>query len=112
MNHSDVLLIGVFDPDGREEAFVYSVDAPRNLWIGALCADGSRMGIEFMQYILNEMIEADLFNPGQTFDLANQNGMRMRATIGEFVPARDVSAFQAQTSHVLPVSVEVFDADG
>ena len=53
MDHNEVLLIGVFDPDGVDEGFVYTVDAPTNLWVQALTDQGSRMGAHFMAAGLN-----------------------------------------------------------
>lgn len=96
MNPQEVLLIGVFDPDGREEGFVYTVDAPTNLWVGALCDDGSRMAHEFMGYVLNSLIDEDCFNEGDFVTLANQNGTGLIATVGEEVPVDEVQALQAR----------------
>ena len=107
MNHADVQLIGVFDPDGIDEGFCYSVDAPRNLWIGALTAEGTRMGHQFMSYILNTLIEDDCFNPGQWAEVIDQAGACLRATVMKPVPAHDVKAYAAETRLVLPVSVKV-----
>ena len=65
MDHLKVQLIGVL-PDENTEGFCYTVDAPTNLWVGALCDDGSRMGNHFMAFILNELIEADCFSEGDS----------------------------------------------
>lgn len=95
MNHLDVQIIGVL-PDKDSEAFCYTVDAPTNLWIGALCEDGSRMGNNFMAFVLNELIEADCFNKGDTVEVSNQDGVLLTATVGQLVPARQVEAFAAK----------------
>lgn len=107
MNHQDVALIGVFDPDGNEEGFCYTVDAPTNLWIEALCSDGSRMGHEFMAFILNELIEADGFGEGAEIEVADQDGVTLIATVGEEVPNRSVKAFLANSATVRRVYVTV-----
>jgi hypothetical protein len=107
MNHNEVVLIGVFDPEGKQEAWVYSVDAPINLWVGALCDDGSRMGADFMAHVLNELLEADAFYEGDTVEIKNQSGVSLTATVGPEVPARSVEAFQALTDTVRKVTVHV-----
>lgn len=96
MNHLQVRLIGVFDPEGKDESFTYTVDAPVNLWIGALCEDGSRMGSQFMAFVLNELIEADCFSEGDVVEVHNQDGTTLTATVGRRVPARQVEAFAAR----------------
>ena len=107
MNSRDVQLIGVFDPDGKDEGFVYSINAPTNLWVGAICDDGSRMGAQFMAHVLNGLIEADSWGEGDSYEIANQNGVKLTATVGEEVPARSVDAFQAQSATVRKVTVSV-----
>lgn len=107
MNHDDVLLVGVFDPDGNDEGFCYSTNAPTNLWVGALCSDGSRMSHEFMAYVLNELIDADCFGAGDFADLRNQDGKGLIATVGAKVPKRSVQAFAAVGPTVRVVTVEV-----
>ena len=107
MNFKDVQLIGVIDPDGKEEAFVYTLNAPTNLWIGAICSDGTRMGAQFMAHVLNGLIEADSFAEGDTYVIANQNGTKLTATVGEEVPADAVDAFQANSDTVRTVTVSV-----
>ena len=92
MNHLDVQIIGVFDPDGKDEAFCYTVDAPINLWVSALVDDGSRMGSHFMAFILNELIEADCFGEGDAVLVSNQDGAVLTATVGRMVPAVTVQA--------------------
>jgi hypothetical protein len=109
MNHNDVQLIGVFDPDGKDEGFVYSVNAPVNLWMEALCTDGSRMGHEFMACFLNLFIDDDKFSPGDAVEIRNQAGVLLRAVAWDPVPKEDLQAYQALTPTVLPVTVEVFD---
>lgn len=107
MNHLDVLVFGIFDPEGKAESFCYTHNAPTNLWIGALCDDGSRMHVEFMTYILNGLLEDDAFNEGDTFVVRNQNGVELTATVGAAVAARSVDAFQALSDTVRTVSVHV-----
>jgi hypothetical protein len=107
MNHNDVLVFGIFDPEGKQEAFCYTHNAPTNLWIGALCDDGSRMHVDFMTYILNGLLEDDSFNEGDTFAVQNQDGVALTATVGAEVAARSVDAFQALTDTVRKVSVHV-----
>lgn len=107
MNHDDVLLVGVGDPDGKEESFCYTVDAPTNLWIGALTEQGSRMAIGFMAGLLNQLIEGDCWLEGMSYVEVDQGGVLLTATVGELVPARSVSAFLCQTNMVRRVSVTV-----
>lgn len=107
MDHRDVELVGVFDPEGVEESFVYTVDAPTNLWIGALCDDGSRMGTEFMAHLLNSLIDNDMFNEGNAATVVDQSGITMIVTVGPHVPALDVEAYFAETLHVRVVTVTV-----
>jgi len=109
MNPQEVQLIGVFDPDGKDEAFVYSVNAPVNLWIEALCTDGSRMSHVFMASFLNLFIDDDKFSPGDAVEIRNQKGVLLRAVAWDPVLKEDLGAYQALTDHVLPVTVEVFD---
>ena len=107
MDHNDVLVFGIFDPDGKQESFCYTHNAPTNLWIGALCEDGSRMHVNFMTHILNELLEADAFEEGDFFTLQNQDGVKLTAIVGASVPARSVDAFQSLTDTVRKVSVHV-----
>lgn len=108
MNFKDVQLIGVIGTaEQPQEAFVYTLNAPTNLWIGAICTDGSRMGAQFMAHILNGLIEADSFAEGDTFVIANQIGANLTATVGEEVPADAVDAFQAHSDTVRVVTVDV-----
>jgi hypothetical protein len=107
MDHSDVTLVGVFDPEGKHESFTYTVDAPTNLWIGALCSDGSRMSTEFQAHFLNELLEADAFNEGDFVITRNQNGVCLVAIVGDEVRAREVEAFLAHTDTVKRVTVNV-----
>jgi|KBSMisStaDraftv2_1062788.scaffolds.fasta_scaffold119639_4 hypothetical protein len=107
MDHHEVLVFGIFDPDGKQESFCYTHNAPTNLWIGALCDDGSRMHVDFMTYILNGLMEDDAFNEGDTFVVRNQDGVSLTATVGAEVAARSVDAFQALTDTVRKVSVHV-----
>ena len=110
MNHSDVLLVGVIDPAGKEESFVYSLDAPTNLWIGALCDDGTRMSPPFMAHILNGLIEDDSFEEGDMFMVSDQNGTTLIATVGAYVSASSVHAFQSLTHEVRKVTVSAREA--
>lgn len=107
MNHSEVLLIGVFDPDGKQESFTYTVDAPTNLWIGAICADGSRMDVRFCAHFLNELLDADCFKEGDFVQMRNQDGVKLTAIVGPAVPASSVQAFQALTDTVRKVTIHV-----
>jgi hypothetical protein len=107
MDHNDVLVFGIFDPDGKQEAFCYTHNAPTNLWIGALCDDGSRMAVEFMTYLINGLLEDDCFEEGDFFMVRNQDGVPLTATVGAEVAARSVDAFQALTDTVRKVSVHV-----
>jgi hypothetical protein len=111
MNHNDVFLIGVIsaqDDDGTiHEAFCYTTNAPTNLWVGAICNDGSRMDVRFLGYFLNQLIEADAFNEGDFVMDRNQDGVKLTAIVGSEVPARSVDAFQAQTDTVRKVSIHV-----
>jgi len=107
MNFMDVLVFGIFDPEGKQEAFCYTHNAPTNLWIGALCDDGSRMGVEFMNYIINCLLEDDLFNEGDFYMVQNQDGVKLTAIVGPAVPARSVDAFQSLTDTVRTVTVHV-----
>jgi hypothetical protein len=107
MDCAKVLLIGVFDPDGQTEGFTYTVNAPTNLWIGAVCDDGSRMSHEFMAYFLNSLLEADAFDEGDFVITRNQDRVQLTAIVGPLVAARSVDAFQAQTDEVRKVSVHV-----
>lgn len=110
MDHHAVDLIGVFDPDGRDESFCYSVNAPTNLWIGALCEDGLRMSPQFMAYILNELIEQDGFNEGDVVLVDNQDGALLQATVGGMVPARRFQAYMARSLTVRTVAVRTIRA--
>lgn len=105
MNHNDVQLVGVFDPNGGDEAFIYSINAPVNLWVGALCEDGSRMSMNFMGHIMNGLIDGDLFNFDDTYRVENQVGIGLVATVGEFVAKSDLQAFMAESDVVRRVSV-------
>lgn len=107
MDHMEVTVFGIFDPEGKQEAFCYTYDAPTNLWIGALCDDGSRMHVEFMTYIINCLLEDDLFEEGDFFLVQNQDGVKLTAIVGPSVPARSVQAFQALTDTVRKVTVHV-----
>ena len=107
MDHNEVLVFGIFDPEGQQESFCYTHNAPTNLWIGALCDDGSRMAVQFMTYILNELMEGDLFDEGDFFMVQNQDGVKLTAIVGAAVPARSVDAFQSLTDTVRKVTVHV-----
>lgn len=107
MDHNDVLIIGVFDPEGKQEAFCYTVNAPTNLWVGALCEDGSRMGVDFMTYLLNGLLESDGFDEGDFFQVQDQSEVMLTAIVGKEVPVSIVQAFQATTDTVRKVSVNV-----
>lgn len=107
MNWRDVQLVGVFDPEGVDETFVYTVNAPVNLWIGALCSDGSRMGPQFMGGILNALLEADSFNEGDTYEVRSQSGALLTATVGHWVPSRTVEANAANSDVVRVITVAV-----
>lgn len=107
MNHNDVTVFGIFDPDGKQESFCYTHNAPTNLWIGAVCDDGSRMHVQFMTYILNGLLEDDSFEEGDTFLVENQDGVKLTATVGPEVSARSVEAFQSLTDTVRKVTVHV-----
>lgn len=107
MDHNEVLVFGIFDPDGKQESFCYTHNAPTNLWIGALCSDGSRMGVHFMTHFLNELMDADAFAEGDFVQMRNQDGVVLTAIVGEEVPARSVDAFQAMTDTVRRVSVHI-----
>jgi hypothetical protein len=109
MNYEDVQLIGVFDDKGEVESFVYSVDlpAPANLWVGALCSDGSRMHPMFMGFVLNALIAEDAWNEGDTTIVVDQSDVAMRCRVGDLVPKRSVEAFASQTDEVRVVTVDV-----
>ena len=107
MDCAQVLLIGVFDPDGKNESFTYTVNAPTNLWIGAICEDGSRMSVEFQAFFLNRLLEDDCFNEGDFVMTQNQDRTKLTAIVGPLVAARSVEAFQAQSDEVRKVSVHV-----
>lgn len=108
MNHNDVQLIGVFGTkDQPMEGFVYSRNAPTNLWVGALCTDGSRMGHEFMAFVVNELIDNDRFAEGDRVEMDNQDGTHLVATVGAEVPKDDVEAYGAMSPTVRVVSVAV-----
>jgi hypothetical protein len=107
VNHTEVLVFGIFDPDGKQESFCYTHNAPTNLWIGALCDDGSRMHVNFMTHLINELLEADGFNEGDFVQVRNQDGTVLTAIVGAAVPARSVDAFQALTDTVRKVTVHV-----
>ena len=107
MDHTEVLVFGIFDPDGQQESFCYTHNAPTNLWIGALCDDGSRMHVNFMTHFLNELMEADAFDEGDFVQMRNQDGIVLTAIVGPSVPARSVDAFQSLTDTVRTVSVHV-----
>lgn len=111
MNPNDVVLIGVIpsrDPDGIvHESFVYSIDAPTNLWCGALCDDGSRMGPEFMAYGINTLISQDKFDIGDEVTVENQVGVKLVFRIAETVSKDSVEAFLAETPTVNKIEVHV-----
>lgn len=109
MNHDEVQLIGVFDPQGRDEGFTYTVNLPtgHNLWIGALCDDGSRMGQFYMAWILNNLIDLDRWNEGDAFQSVTEKEVTLVATVGELVDRNEVQAFQALTDKVRRVTVAV-----
>ena len=112
MNHKDVVLIGVMsavDDEEIKEAFCYTTNAPVNLWVGALCEDGSRMSVQFLAYFLNQLLEADAFYEGDSVQERNQNGVLLTAIVGPEVPARSVDAFQARTDTVRKVCIHVGD---
>ena len=91
MDHTQVQLIGVFsaegDPDPKE-GFVYSTNAPTNLWIGAICDDGSRMGHQIMAHILNGILRNDEFIEGGVYALRSQSvdGPVLLAEVGDVRP--------------------------
>src|SRR5690349_8556432 len=97
VDHSLVRLIGVSDPDGEIESFVYSTNAPTNLFVSALCVDGSRMDVRFMAHLMNRLIDADAFQEGSTIDAATDAGLILRATVGPLVAKESVEAFQSET---------------
>ena len=111
VNHNDVFLIGVIsavDDDGTiNEAFCYTTNAPTNLWVGAICADGSRMDVRFLAYFLNQLIEIDAWSEGDFVQDRNQAGVLLTAIVGPEVSARSVDAFQAQTDTVRKVMIHV-----
>jgi len=107
MDHNDVLVFGIFDPEGKQESFCYTHNAPTNLWIGALCDDGSRMSVQFMTHFLNELMDIDGFNEGDFVQMRNQDGVVLTAIVGGSVPARSVDAFQSLTDTVRTVLVHV-----
>jgi len=111
VNHEEVFLIGVIaqqDEDGTiHEAFCYSTNAPTNLWVGAICDDGSRMDVRFLAYFLNELIEIDAWGEGDFVQDRNQDGVLLTAIVGPEVPARSVDAFQAWTDTIRKVTIHV-----
>jgi hypothetical protein len=110
MDHMQVQLIGVFGTQEEPiEGFCYTVNAPVNLWVGARCTDGSRMGSQFMGYVLNTLIDADGFSAGSQVEVADQGGTRLVAVVGEEVPKRDVQANLAHSDTVRVVTVTVID---
>jgi hypothetical protein len=109
MNPQEVTLIGVVDPDG--ETWCYTVDAPTNLWVGEICRDGSRMSIQFMAHMLNGLIEADGFHEGATYEVRNQDGVVLRAVVGEEVLATSVEAYQSLSDTVRTVTVSVVSTE-
>jgi hypothetical protein len=109
MDHNLVQLIGV-GPTANDkpfEAFVYTTNAPTNLWIGAICDDGSRMSLQFMAYILNGLIVNDSFNENDTFELNNQDGVSLVAEVGELQDGAPLEANLANTKMVRIVRVRV-----
>jgi hypothetical protein len=109
MNPLQVQMIGVFDCTPPQENFTYTLNlpAPWNLWMQAKCSDGSRMGPHFMGFVLNELMAGDLWNEGDSVEIADQSGVKMRALVKFLVPSREVEAFAAQTEQVRVVEVEV-----
>src|SRR4051812_15307911 len=106
MDSSLVRLIGVFDDKGVDESFTYTVNlpAPWNLWIGERTADGTRMGVLFMGYVLNQLIEADAWNPGDSTIVTDQEGVKLLAAVlPTLVRNQDLDAYQAEGELVRPV---------
>jgi len=108
MNHLDVQLIGVFDCVPPMENFTYSVNlpAPHNLWVQAKVTDGTRMHPLFMGYVLNELIEADAWNEGDSIEIVDQSDARLKCTVKFLVPKDEVEAFGSKTEEVRVVIVE------
>jgi hypothetical protein len=107
MNHLDVQLIGVFDCQPPIENFTYTVNlpAPHNLWVSALCTDGTRMHSLFMGFVLNELIDADKWNEGDFIDIVDQDDATLRATVGPLVDKSFVEAFASKTPGVRLITV-------
>lgn len=112
MDHSLVQLIGVFPTADADltEGFCYTVNAPTNLWMQALTDNGTRMGLHFMGYAMNELLDQDCFNEGDSAEFADQAGHLIRFIVCDLVPKDDVQAFQAIGDEVRRVRVEVVDA--
>lgn len=112
MDHKLVQLIGVFPTAGDDltEGFCYTVNAPTNLWMQALTDNGTRMGLHFMGYAMNQLLDDDCFNEGDATEFADQSGHVIRFIVGDLVPKGDVDAFQAIGDLVRRVRVEVVDA--
>lgn len=108
MNYLDVQLIGVFDTPPEQEMFCYTVDlpAPWNLWVSALCEDGTRMHHIFMAFLLNGLIAEDKWNEGDSIELVDQDGAVLRATVTALVDKSFVEAFASQTPGVRMIKVE------
>lgn len=112
MDHNEVQLIGVFGTeDDPSEPFVYTVDAPTNLWVSCRTANGTMMGHKFAAWGLNELLEADAFAPGDFVDIVDQNDVVVRFTVGDEAPAHDpaVQAYQARSTTVRLVAVTVVE---
>lgn len=108
MDHNLVQLIGVFPTENEPiEGFCYTVNAPTNLWVGAVTDAGSRMGLQFMAYGMNRLLDADCFAEGTHIEFADQAGRTIRFVVGDLVPKADVQAFQAMSDEVRRVRVEV-----
>jgi len=107
VNHLDVQLIGVFDCVPPQENFTYTVDlpAPWNLWVEALCTDGTRMHPLFMGFLLNALIAEDKWNEGDWVDIVDQDDATLRCTVGDLMPKRSVEAYAAKTDCVRVVMV-------
>jgi hypothetical protein len=107
VNYEDVQLIGVFDTPPGQENFCYSVDlpAPANLWVEALCTDGTRMHPLFMGFVLNALIAEDKWNAGDKVEIVDQSDVVLVAEVNQLVPKREVEAFAAETDQVRIVIV-------
>lgn len=109
MDPMTVQLIGVFPTVDDEpfDAFVYSMNAPTNLFVRQTCEDGSKMSAQVMAMGLNRLMLADAFGFNEFVDVELDGGTVLRFQVGELLHKTEAGAHQAMSESVRLVSVGV-----